>query len=164
MPGEIVRAEGGEHPGQTGGAAHGPSVRRGEQFERRGGVREPGLRQMQVAHGGADVAMAEQALAKAKLAPNVVVDCSHANSYKKPELQPLVMADIVNQIRLGNKSLVGVMIESNIEAGNQPIPADLTQLKYGCSVTDGCVDWDATEKMIRDAAVLLRDVLPERIG
>ncbi len=110
------------------------------------------------------VAMVEQALTKAKLPHNIVVDCSHANSFKKPELQPLVMADIVNQVRLGNKSLVGVMIESNIEAGNQSIPADLSQLKYGCSVTDGCVDWDTTEKMIRDAAVLLRDVLPERLS
>jgi len=110
------------------------------------------------------VAMVEQALTKAKLSSTIVVDCSHANSLKKPELQPLVLADIVNQIRLGNKSLVGVMIESNIEAGNQPIPADLSQLKYGCSVTDGCVDWATTEKMIRDAAVLLRDVLPERMG
>ena len=110
------------------------------------------------------VAMVEQALTKAKLPNNIVVDCSHANSFKKPELQPLVMADIVNQVRLGNKSLVGVMIESNIEAGNQPIPADLSQLKYGCSVTDGCVDWATTEKMIRDAAVLLRDVLPERLS
>ena len=109
------------------------------------------------------VAMVEQALTKAKLVNNIVVDCSHANSFKKPELQPLVMADIVNQIRLGNKSLVGVMIESNIEAGNQPIPADLSQLKYGCSVTDGCVDWDTTEKMIRDAAIMLRDVLPDRM-
>ena len=110
------------------------------------------------------VAMVEQALSKAKLPHNIVVDCSHANSSKKPELQPLVMADIVNQIRLGNNSLLGVMIESNIEAGNQPIPADLSQLKYGCSVTDGCVDWDTTEKMIRDAAILLRDVLPERLN
>ena len=110
------------------------------------------------------VAMVEQALTKAKLPHNIVVDCSHANSFKKPELQPLVMADIVNQVRLGNKSLVGVMIESNIEAGNQSIPADLSQLKYGCSVTDGCADWDTTEKMIRDAAVHLRDVLPERLS
>lgn len=109
------------------------------------------------------VQMAEQALIKAKLPANIVIDCSHANSFKKPELQPLVMADVVNQVRLGNKSLVGVMVESNIVAGNQPIPADLGQLRYGCSVTDACVDWDATEKMIRDAAVLLRDVLPERI-
>ena len=110
------------------------------------------------------VSIAEQAMHKAKLPANLVVDCSHANSSKKPELQPLVMADVVNQIRLGNKSLLGLMIESNIEAGNQPIPADLGQLKYGCSVTDGCVDWATTEKMIRDAAVLLRDVLPDRMG
>ncbi len=110
------------------------------------------------------VAVAEQAMVKAKLPTNIVVDCSHANSSKKPELQPLVMADVVNQIRAGNKSILGVMIESNIEPGNQPIPADLAQLKYGCSVTDGCVGWDTTEKMLRDAAVLLRDVLPERIA
>jgi len=110
------------------------------------------------------VAVAEQAMVKAKLPTNIVVDCSHANSSKKPELQPLVMADVVNQIRAGNKSILGVMIESNIEPGNQPIPADLSQLKYGCSVTDGCVGWDTTEKMLRDAAVLLRDVLPERIA
>jgi 3-deoxy-7-phosphoheptulonate synthase len=110
------------------------------------------------------IAVAEAAIAKAKLPANIVVDCSHANSSKKPELQPLVMADVVNQIRAGNKSILGVMIESNIEAGNQSIPADLSQLKYGCSVTDGCIGWETTEKTIRDAAVLLRDVLPERLA
>ena len=108
------------------------------------------------------VAMAEQALAKAGLPANIVVDCSHANSFKKPELQPLVMADVVNQIRLGNRSLVGVMVESNLVAGKQPIPDDLSQLQYGCSVTDGCVGWDTTEQMIRAADALLRDVLPMR--
>ncbi|MDD5248547.1 MAG: 3-deoxy-7-phosphoheptulonate synthase [Rhodocyclaceae bacterium] len=108
------------------------------------------------------VAMAEQALAKAKLAQNIVVDCSHANSYKKPELQPLVMHDCVNQIRLGNRSIVGLMVESFIEAGNQPIPADLTKLKYGCSVTDACVDWPTTEKMIREAREALRGPLTGR--
>ena len=108
------------------------------------------------------IAMAEQALLKANLPPNIVVDCSHANSYKKPELQPLVMSDLVNQVRFGNKSLIGVMIESNLVAGNQPIPEDLTQLRYGCSVTDACVGWEATEKMLRAAAQLLRDVLPGR--
>ncbi|WP_313952435.1 3-deoxy-7-phosphoheptulonate synthase [Accumulibacter sp.] len=108
------------------------------------------------------VQMAEQALSKAGLSTNIVVDCSHANSYKKPELQPLVMADAVNQVRLGNQSLVGMMVESNLVAGNQPIPEDLSQLKYGCSVTDACVDWESTEKMILDAARLLREVLPTR--
>ena len=108
------------------------------------------------------VQMAEQALLKAGLPSNIVIDCSHANSYKKPELQPLVMADVVNQVRLGNQSLVGMMVESNLVAGNQPIPENLSQLKYGCSVTDACVDWASTEKMIRDAARLLREVLPTR--
>ena len=108
------------------------------------------------------VQMAEQALRKAGLPTNIVVDCSHANSYKKHDLQPLVMADVVNQVRLGNRSLVGMMVESNIVAGNQAIPEDLGQLQYGCSVTDACVDWPTTEKMILDAATLLRDVLPAR--
>ena len=106
------------------------------------------------------VALAEAALAKAKLPHNIVIDCSHANSYKKPELQPLVMQDCINQIcaqrKSGHRSIVGLMIESFIEAGNQTIPDDLTQLKYGCSVTDACVDWPTTEKMIRDADAALR--------
>jgi 3-deoxy-7-phosphoheptulonate synthase len=97
------------------------------------------------------VTIAEQALAKAKLPANLVVDCSHANSYKKPELQPLVMSDVIQQIKHGNRSLVGVMIESNIVSGNQPIPSDLAQLKYGCSVTDGCIGWEDTEAMLRKA-------------
>ncbi len=110
------------------------------------------------------VQMAEQALHKAGLASNIVVDCSHANSCKKPELQPLVMADVVNQVLLGNRSIVGMMIESNLVAGNQAIPEDRSQLKYGCSVTDACVDWLTTETMIRQATELLRDVLPSRPG
>jgi 3-deoxy-7-phosphoheptulonate synthase len=108
--------------------------------------------------------MAEQALTKAGLPANIVVDCSHANSFKNPELQPLVMADVVNQVRFGNKSLVGVMIESNIVAGKQSIPEDLSQLKYGCSVTDGCVSWETTEKMLRDTAAQLRGILRERVN
>ncbi|MDR0529526.1 MAG: 3-deoxy-7-phosphoheptulonate synthase [Zoogloeaceae bacterium] len=108
------------------------------------------------------IALAEAALARAKLPANLVVDCSHANSYKKPELQPLVLADVVGQIVGGNRSIVGAMIESNLEAGNQQIPADLSQLKYGLSVTDACVDWTTTEKMLRDAAAHLKTVLPAR--
>jgi len=106
------------------------------------------------------VALAENALKKAGLANNLVIDCSHANSYKKPELQPLVMQDCINQVitqrKAGHKSIVGLMIESFIAAGNQPIPDDLGQLTYGCSVTDACVDWNTTETMIRDAAQALR--------
>lgn len=108
------------------------------------------------------ISLAEEALTKAKLPNNIVVDCSHANSLKKPELQPMVLADCVNQIRLGNRSVVGAMLESNLVAGNQAIPADLSKLVYGKSVTDGCIDWDTTDRVLREAAVQLRDVLPGR--
>ena len=108
------------------------------------------------------VQMAEQALAKAKLSPTIVVDCSHANSFKKPELQPLVMADVINQVHLGNRSLVGVMIESNILAGNQPMSDDLAQLTYGCSITDACVDWETTEKMLLEADKRLSNMIDGR--
>ena len=108
------------------------------------------------------VRIAEQALLKAKLPASIVVDCSHANSYKNPELQPLVMSDVINQIRYGNTSLVGTMIESNLVAGCQPIPQNLSLLRYGCSVTDACVDWETTEAMLRESAEVLRDVLPQR--
>ena len=105
------------------------------------------------------VSLAEQAMVKAQLTPNIVVDCSHANSYKKPELQPLVMSDVVSQIVSGNRSIVGVMIESNLVAGNQSIQSDTAKMTYGCSVTDACVDWASTETMIREAAQRLRAVL-----
>jgi 3-deoxy-7-phosphoheptulonate synthase len=94
--------------------------------------------------------------------PNIVVDCSHANSFQDPYVQPLVMSDCVHQIREGNQSIVGLMIESNIEGGNQPIPNDLSKLRYGCSVTDPCIDWLNTETMIRKEADTLRTVLPQR--
>ena len=105
------------------------------------------------------ISITERALAKGGLPRNIVVDCSHANSYKDVELQPLVMSDCVHQIREGNRSIVGLMIESNLEAGNQAIPDDLAKLKYGCSVTDPCVDWPTTEAMIRKARENLRDLL-----
>jgi 3-deoxy-7-phosphoheptulonate synthase len=108
------------------------------------------------------VSLAEQALVKAKLAPNIVIDCSHANSWKKPELQPQVMTDVVGQIRDGNRSIVGVMIESFIEAGNQAIPANLAELRYGCSVTDGCVSWDTTTQMLHDARASLQPLIASR--
>ncbi|WP_207162077.1 3-deoxy-7-phosphoheptulonate synthase [Thiocapsa imhoffii] len=108
------------------------------------------------------VAMAEEALNKATLPANIVIDCSHANSFKRPELQPLVMHDCINQVCGGNRSIVGLMVESFLEAGNQPIPADLTSLRYGCSVTDACIDWPTTERMIRDAHAALSEPLLSR--
>ena len=108
------------------------------------------------------ISVAEKALVNADFVPNIVVDCSHANSFKDPYLQPLVISDCVHQIREGNQSIVGLMIESNIEGGNQPIPNDLSKLRYGCSVTDPCIDWLNTETMIRKEANTLKAVLPQR--
>ena len=110
------------------------------------------------------VLIVEQALLKARLPANIVIDCSHANSFKKHERQPLVMADAVDQICSGNHSLIGVMMESNINAGNQIIPEDVSQLEYGRSITDACIDWDLTEKMLYEAAERLHDVLPRRLS
>jgi 3-deoxy-7-phosphoheptulonate synthase len=109
------------------------------------------------------IALVEQELAKHKLASNIMVDCSHANSNKDPALQPLVMHDVSHQVMEGNNSIIGVMLESNIHAGSQSIPADLNQLKYGVSVTDACIDWVTTEKLLRDTRTKLRDALPARM-
>jgi 3-deoxy-7-phosphoheptulonate synthase len=109
------------------------------------------------------IALVEKELARNKLPANIVVDCSHANSSKDHNLQPLVMNDCVHQIMEGNQSIVGMMLESNLHAGNQTIPADLGQLKYGVSVTDACIDWETTEKLLRETRAKLRDVLPARI-
>ena len=110
------------------------------------------------------VAIAEKELSKAGVSTNIMVDASHANSNKDPALQTLVMENVTNQILEGNKSIVGMMVESHLKFGNQKIPADLSKLEYGVSVTDGCIGWDVTEQSIRDMAAKLRDVLPKRNG
>lgn len=108
------------------------------------------------------VTLCEQELAAAKLPGNIVVDCSHGNSNKNHELQPLVFHDCIHQILEGNRSIVGLMLESNIHAGNQSIPADLSKLRYGVSVTDACIDWETTERVILEGAEKLRPVLAKR--
>ena len=109
-----------------------------------------------------NVAICEDKLEKASIAKNIMIDCSHANSNKDPSLQPLVMENITNQILEGNKSIVGLMVESNIHFGNQKVPEDLSQLEYGVSITDACIDWSTTEKSLREIAGKLKDVLPKR--
>lgn len=108
------------------------------------------------------IALAERELTKAGVPGAIVVDCSHANSNKDPALQPLVLDNVANQIVEGNRSIVGVMLESNLEGGNQSIPADLSLLRYGVSVTDGCLDWESTATALRAARTKLRAVLPAR--
>ena len=113
-------------------------------------------------YDAASIALAEAALAKQKLPSNIVVDCSHANSSKDPARQPEVFDDVIKQIGGGNKSIIGVMLESNIHAGSQAIPEDLSQLRYGVSVTDGCIDWPTTEMSLRQARAALKGVLQKR--
>ena len=110
------------------------------------------------------MAVCERELEKAGIAPNIVVDCSHANSNKDHALQALVLDNVANQILEGNRSIVGAMLESNLEAGNQPIPSDLAKLRYGVSVTDACMDWNSTEQAIRSMHEKLRRILPQRSG
>jgi len=108
------------------------------------------------------VALCEQALAKAKVKPNIMVDASHANSNKDPALQPLVMENVANQILEGNESIIGLMVESHLKWGAQSIPKDLADLEYGVSITDACIDWETTEKTLRSMHAKLKDVLPKR--
>ena len=108
------------------------------------------------------VALCEQDLQKAGIKPNIMVDCSHANSNKNHDLQVLVMDNVINQILEGNQSIIGVMIESHIGAGNQKIPDDLSKLTYGVSITDACIDWPTTEKCLLSAHEKLQQVLAGR--
>ena len=108
------------------------------------------------------VALAEQELKKAGIQPNIMVDCSHANSNKDPGLQPLVMENVTNQIIEGNRSIMGLMIESNLSWGSQKILDDHSQMQYGVSVTDACIDWTTTEETLTSMAQKLQPVLAER--
>ncbi len=105
---------------------------------------------------------AENALAKAKVSTKIMIDASHANSNKDPYLQPLVLKNITEQILDGNKSIVGIMVESHLKGGRQDIPDNLCDLEYGKSVTDGCIDWETTEKTLLEMHEALKDVLPNR--
>jgi len=96
------------------------------------------------------VARTEELLAHAGLSRAVLVDCSHDNSAKKPERQPEVMRALLEQIAAGNTSIIGAMLESNLSAGSQPFPQPREKLRYGVSITDACIDWAATESLVRE--------------
>lgn len=110
------------------------------------------------------VALCESELRKNGLPENIIIDCSHGNSNKKPELQSLVAENVAGQLVAGNQSIIGIMLESNLFEGNQAIPDNLDQLKYGVSVTDACIDWGTTEATLRSLATQLKDVLPARMA
>ncbi len=108
------------------------------------------------------IAMGEKALEDAGLPKKMMVDCSHGNSDKQPELQPLVANDVIQQILEGNTSIIGIMLESHLHKGNQSIPKDLNKLEYGVSITDACIDWQTTEDLLRKMAQRLKPILSSR--
>ncbi len=107
----------------------------------RGGAKQPNF-------DAANVKIAEEKLKAANLPPKIVIDCSHGNSNKDYKKQSAVFENVIQQILEGNASIVGMMLESNLYEGNQPIPSQLEELKYGVSVTDKCINWEETERII----------------
>lgn len=104
-----------------------------------------------------DIKKAEKLLRENKLREKIVVDCSHANSNKKHDRQPLVLKNCMEQINKGNQSIVGFMIESHLKAGNQKL-IHPKKLKHGISITDACVDWKTTEKMVLEAQKVMKKI------
>ncbi|KAL8688619.1 MAG: hypothetical protein Q9218_005511 [Villophora microphyllina] len=106
---------------------------------------------------------AKEALQKKGLRKRLMVDCSHGNSLKDHRNQPKVVRDLAGQIEKGEEAIMGVMIESNINEGSQKVPPEgKAGLKYGVSITDACIGWDDTEKVLEElaqAARKRRDVL-----
>jgi 3-deoxy-7-phosphoheptulonate synthase len=100
----------------------------------------------------AHIAKAAAELSQYDLIPRMMVDCSHGNSQKDYRNQPKVIANIADQLQQGSSHIMGVMIESHLVEGNQSIPADLSCLTYGQSITDACVNFETTETMLRSLA------------
>jgi len=99
-------------------------------------------------YDAASIREAEEKLKSENLPPVLMVDCSHANSGKQHSRQEDVWRSVIQQRIAGTRSLVGLMVESNLNEGNQPIPKDLKNLRYGVSLTDSCIGWETTERML----------------
>lgn len=111
-----------------------------------------------------NVSLCEDALYKAGLVPSLVVDCSHGNSNKDYRVQPLVADNIANQILEGNKSIIGIMLESHLNEGNQSADMAKEEMAYGVSITDACINWDITSNVLNDLSEKLSDILAKRLS
>jgi 3-deoxy-7-phosphoheptulonate synthase len=107
-------------------------------------------------YSAAHLDAAAKQLGQEKLPTRVMVDCSHGNSSKNHNNQPIVLRDVAEQIAAGSRHCLGVMLESHLVPGNQSIPENLTQLTYGQSVTDACIDFGTTADVLRDLARSLK--------
>jgi 3-deoxy-7-phosphoheptulonate synthase len=103
-------------------------------------------------YSAASLTEAAQRLAKLGLPQRLLVDCSHANSNKDYRKQAIAWNDVVDQRVAGNEAICGLMLESNLNPGAQKLTGDLSQLKYGTSITDECLAWEETESLILSAA------------
>ncbi|NTU96228.1 MAG: 3-deoxy-7-phosphoheptulonate synthase [Chlorobiaceae bacterium] len=110
-------------------------------------------------YDAASISGAEVLIEKAGLDQSILVDLSHANSGKKHQQQLKVWEDILGQKTQGNRSIAGVMIESNLYCGNQPFPEEREKLRYGVSITDECLSWEETERMLREGAETIGKLL-----
>ncbi len=110
-----------------------------------------------------NIAVTEQKLAEQNMPQALMVDCSHGNSQKDFTRQPLVANDVMNQIQEGNRSIIGIMLESHINEGNQPSTLPPEQMQYGVSITDACINWQTTETLLRNLAAKLGESLKQRI-
>jgi 3-deoxy-7-phosphoheptulonate synthase len=93
-----------------------------------------------------------------------MVDCSHANSGKQHARQEEVWRNVIQQRAAGRRSIIGVMVESNLEEGNQPFPQDPARLRYGVSITDACIGWDETREALAALAEAVRARRLKRAG
>lgn len=98
---------------------------------------------------------AQEQLQQRNLRQNLLIDCSHGNSNRLHENQPQVFKSVIQQIIKGNSGIRGLCVESHLNAGNQPISNDLSQLKYGISITDPCLGWKETEDLIFSSCQML---------
>ena len=97
---------------------------------------------------------AQELLKKNNLVPNIVVDCAHGNSNKDHNRQPIVFKEVIEQRLAGNEKIIGIMLEGNINPGNQSL-GNVEDLEFGVSITDKCVGWEKTEEIILEANNLL---------
>ncbi|GBC61437.1 3-deoxy-7-phosphoheptulonate synthase [Desulfonema ishimotonii] len=103
-----------------------------------------------------DLEVARRELKEKGLADILMIDCSHGNSRKDYRKQANVLKDVLAQRTRGNSAIIGLMLESNLHAGNQPLSGDLSELKYGVSITDACISWDETQDLLLYADRVLR--------
>ncbi len=111
-----------------------------------------------------DVQACEKQMQDAGLRPSLMIDCSHGNSNKDYRRQTVVAQSVIDQIKAGNRSITGLMLESNLHEGNQSSEQPRSEMKYGVSVTDACINWETTETLLRTMHQELGESLAARIA